>query len=65
MSLHGTKNEPPEAAKMANVGPKDLTTNEKQPLPWTCGEEKVALMWVGQVYDQFTIDAPIERPGKK
>lgn len=64
-TLHGSKNEPADPVRVANVGPQDLATNQKQDLPWICGEEKVSLLWIGEVYNQYTVDAPIERPGKK
>lgn len=50
---------------MGNLKPREISSNQQEPLPWICGEDKVALNWIGEVYDQYTVDAPVERPGKK
>ena len=63
--LHESKNEPPPRVTIGNVKPADVSSNQPQPLPWVCGEGFVPLQVVGQIYDQFTRDAPAEVPGKK
>ncbi len=50
----------------ANVQPEDMATNQEATVvPWLCGEQKVALRWISPAYNQFTREAPAERPGKK
>ena len=50
----------------ANVQDEELSTNQEATvIPWVCGESKLALRWISPPYNQFTIEAPMERPGKK
>lgn len=50
----------------ANVQPEGMATNQEATVvPWLCGEQKVALRWISPAYNQFTAEAPVERPGKK
>jgi hypothetical protein len=63
----GTNNiKPDPEIEMANTDPEDFSTNQEAAvLPWFTGERKIALRWISPVYDQFTKEAPQERPGKK
>lgn len=66
--MKGTKQTPtPDPAiETANIQPEDMATNQEATVvPWLCGEQKVALRWISPAYNQFTKEAPIERPGKK
>jgi len=49
-----------------NTAPDEVATNQEAAvLPWLAGEQKVAVRWISPVYNQFTKEAPAERPGKK
>jgi hypothetical protein len=51
---------------LGNVDSGQLSSNQQAvAVPWGCGEFKVALKWISPVYNQFTREAPAERPGKK
>ena len=48
----------------ANLDQSELVSNQEAvPVPWFCGERKIALTWISPIYNQFTTDAPAE--GKK
>lgn len=50
----------------ANVEPAELSSNQQAvPVPLFAGEAKFALVWLCDPFNQFTKDAPQERPGKK
>lgn len=50
----------------ANIEPGELSTNQEATvLPVFAGETKFALVWLCDPFNQFTKDAPQERPGKK
>ena len=62
----GSMPKPDAEQDMANTAPEDYSTNEEAVvLPWLAGEQKVAVRWISPVYNQFTREAPVERPGKK
>jgi hypothetical protein len=62
----GSANIPDPDLAMANTEAEEYSTNqEASVLPWLAGEQKVALRWISPVYNQFTKEAPVERPGKK
>lgn len=62
----GVKNQPDPEQDTANIDPEEMSTNQEGiVVPWGCGEFIVSLRWVSPVYNQFTKEAPIERPGKK
>ena len=62
----GTRNVPEPDPDMGNLNEDELSTNQEATvLPWGCGEFKVAVHWLSPVYNQFTREAPVERPGKK
>ena len=62
----GIKNLPDPELNMGNMDPEDYsTTQAASVLPWFCGERKIALRWISPVHNQFTKEAPEERPGKK
>lgn len=66
MSKSAKPNLPADDPDPANIGEADLSTNEAGTVvPWGCGEFKVALRWISPAYNQFTREAPDERPGKK
>ena len=49
-----------------NLEPEDLATNQEAvAVPLGAGEFKVAVKWISPIYNQFTREAPTERPGKK
>lgn len=56
---------PDDRRRLGNLKEADLATNQEQSYPWFAGEEKLAVLWTGRVYNQFTREAPMERPGKK
>lgn len=57
---------PDPAAPAGNVEPEELATNrEGETVPWFCGEQTFALKWIMDPKNQFTREAPAERPGKK
>ncbi len=41
------------------------TAQEARPLPYIAGERKIAVRWISRVYNQYTREAPQQRPGKK
>lgn len=50
----------------ANVEAEDLSSNQEAvTVPMFTGEAKFALTWLCDPFNQFTQDAPSERPGKK
>lgn len=50
----------------ANVGQDELSTNqEATALPMFAGEAKIPVRWISPIMNQFTKEAPAERPGKK
>lgn len=60
------KNLPDPEIDPANVQDEEWSTNQEGiVVPWVCGEQKLALRWVSPAMNQFTIEAPVERPGKK
>lgn len=62
----GATIKPDSEIDMANTDAEDFATNQEAAvLPWVAGEQKVALRWISPVYNQFTREAPVERPGKK
>ena len=62
----GATNIPDDQQDVANTSAEDYATNQEAvPLPWFCGEQKIALHWISPVYNQFTKVAPNDRPGKK
>ena len=62
----GSVNLPDPNAEPGNLNPDDLATNrEAVPVPLVAGEVKAALVWLSQPWNQFTKEAPMERPGKK
>lgn len=65
--MKGGSNIKPDAAlQQGNLDGEDMSTNQESTvLPWCCGEVKVAVHWISPIYDQFTKEAPTERPGKK
>jgi len=65
MKLHGDKNEADVAPRLMNMSADGFATNQPKVIPLLIGEGAVPAMWVGSVYDQETVEAPSERPGKK
>lgn len=62
----GVKNQPDPEQDTANVDAEEMSTNQEGVVvPWFTGEQIVALRWISPVYNQFTKEAPAERPGKK
>ena len=50
----------------ANVEADELSTNQEAiTIPMFAGESKFAMVWLCDAFNQFTKDAPSERPGKK
>ena len=50
----------------ANLDSAELSTNQEATVaPLFAGETKFALAWLSPAMDQFTREAPAERPGKK
>jgi hypothetical protein len=61
-----SRNQPDPEINDGNTEPEDFSTNqESASIPWFCGERKLALRWISPIYNQFTKEAPQERPGKK
>lgn len=66
MSKSAKPNLPSDDPDPANLSEEELSTNEAATVvPWGCGEFKVALRWISPPYNQFTREAPEERPAKK
>ena len=63
--IHGDSNEPQPAMKIGNLQPDKISTNERRVYPLIGGTGIVPALHIGQVYDQFEVDAPTERPSKK
>ena len=62
----GSGIKPDPALDEGNVNGEDVSTNQEATvLPWCAGEQKIAVHWISPVYNQFTKEAPNERPGKK
>ena len=61
-----TKNQPDPELNDANTEADEFSTNQEAvSIPWFCGERKVALRSISPIYNQFTKEAPQERPGKE
>jgi hypothetical protein len=59
-------NVPTDTSDLANIDETELSSNQEAvAVPWFCGERKFALKWISPTYNQFTREAPAERPGKK
>ena len=54
MNTHGPINEPQTQSYTANLKPDNTATNEVKHYPLVIGTRRVPVMWIGQVYDQFT-----------
>lgn len=65
--MKGGGSKPPEPeADLANTDARDFSTNQAaQVVPIFWGEREVALRWISPLVNQFTREAPAERPGKK
>ena len=64
--MKGGTNLPDPGPDPANVDSGVLSTNAQAiPLPMFSGEAKFALTWISPPYNQSTLPAPDERPGKK
>lgn len=63
--IHGDSNEPLPAQKVANLQPEKISTNERRVYPLVFGEAILPALHIGEIYDQFEVPAPVERPGKK
>lgn len=62
----GAVTKPDTEIDMGNTDSEDFSTNQEAvALPWFVGERKIALRWISPPYNQFTKEAPAERPGKK
>lgn len=62
----GARNLPDPEIEDGNVSAEELSTQQEGTVvPWFAGEQIFALRWVSPVYDQFTREAPVERPNKK
>ena len=55
----------PEPETTATEEEQISTAEESIPLPWLCGERKIAIRWISRIYNQRASEAPIARPGKK
>ena len=56
----------PETLETGNVDPDEISSNQQViPVPMFAGEMKLALQWLCDPYNQFTREAPADRPGKK
>lgn len=59
-------NLPDPDPEVGNVDADEVSTNsESSVVPVFAGEAKFALVWLCEPFDQFTREAPAERPGKK
>ena len=58
-----TKGAPGAERNLANMEPEEFSSNQEGSHVWFAGEEKIALRWVGEIYNQYTIE--VEGGGKK
>ncbi len=64
--VKGGANIPDAAPDAANLEAEELSTNQEAAVvPMFAGAAKFALVWLSPAMDQFTREAPAERPGKK
>lgn len=64
--MKGGANQPDPDPSVGNLDANEVSTNKQaSPLPMFAGEAKFALVWLCEPYNQFTKEAPAERPGKK
>lgn len=64
--MKGGANIPDAEQSVGNLEADEVATNaEAVVLPVFAGERKFALTWLCEPFDQFTREAPAERPGKK
>jgi hypothetical protein len=57
---------PSERPDAGNLDENEVSTNQQAlPVPLFAGEASLALHWLCNPYNQFTREAPAERPGKK
>ena len=49
-----------------NVDAQELSTNQEAiVVPLIMGEQRLPLIWISSIYNQYTVPAPVDRPGKK
>lgn len=64
--MKGGGNLPDPNQSVGNLESDEVSTNQQAvPLPLHAGEAKFALRWLCEPFNQFTKEAPAERPGKK
>lgn len=64
--MKGGANIPDAAQDTGNLGADEVSTNQEAAVvPVFAGEAKFALVWLSSAMNQFTREAPAERPGKK
>lgn len=55
-----------DSQDLGNIEEGELSSNQQAiPVPLVFGEASFALQWLCEPYNQFTREAPSERPGKK
>lgn len=64
--MKGGANVPDPSTDTGNLSDDEVSTNaEATVLPIFAGEAKFAAVWISEPMNQFTREAPAERPGKK
>lgn len=64
--MKGGGNLPDPAPDTGNLSADDVATNaEAAVLPVFAGEALLACRWISEPFNQFTREAPADRPGKK
>lgn len=64
--MKGSGNLPDASPDLGNVDETELATNQQAvPVPFFAGEASFALQWLCEPFNQFTVEAPAERPSKK
>ncbi len=64
--MKGGSNAPDPAPDVGNLAADDVSTNaEAAVLRVFGGESLLACVWISEPFNQFTKEAPADRPGKK
>ncbi|MFM7102390.1 MAG: hypothetical protein ACKOET_00710 [Verrucomicrobiota bacterium] len=64
--MKGSGNLPDAGLELGNLDETELATNQQAvAVPLFAGEASFALHWLCEPFNQFTVEAPAERPSKK
>ncbi len=66
MGFGNKKNAPAPEPEPTGIENETISSSQEAvAVPYLAGERKIALKWITRIYNQNTVEAPVERPGKK